>query len=87
MPTARSNTTGQGGGGRLWLLRPDRMSVGVDGNQRTQFTSTRCRTAGRRLLPRWRVWHVRGWGTDAWVGKSPVALAREAIGLALATEE
>ena len=40
-----------------------------------------------QVLPRWRVWHVRGWGTDAWLGKSPVALAREAIGLALATEE
>jgi HK97 family phage portal protein len=33
------------------------------------------------------VWHVRGWGTDAWTGKSPIALARESIALGMATEE
>ena len=38
-------------------------------------------------LDRYRVWHVRGWGTDAWYGKSPITLARESIALALATEE
>lgn len=70
----------------LWPLRPDRMEVGVnDRNERTYVYTT---PNGRRLgLERWRVWHVRGWGTDAWVGKSPISLAREAIGLALATEE
>jgi HK97 family phage portal protein len=41
----------------------------------------------KKVLERWRVWHVRGWGTDAFVGKSPIALARESIGLTMATEE
>ena len=70
----------------LWPLRPDRVEVGLnDRNQRTYRVSL---PSGRQVdLERWRVWHVRGWGTDAWVGKSPIALAREAIGLAAATEE
>ncbi len=70
----------------LWPLRPDRMEVGVgDQNQRVySYTLPSGETVG---LPRYRVWHVRGWGTDPWIGKSPIALARESIGLSLATEE
>lgn len=37
-------------------------------------------------LPRWRVWHIRGFGTDPLRGLSPISLGREAVGLALATE-
>lgn len=33
------------------------------------------------------IWHVKGLSTDGLVGYSPVSLARESIGLALATEE
>lgn len=70
----------------LWPLRPDRIEVGL--NERNQRTYRVLLPSGRQVdLERWRVWHVRGWGTDAWVGKSPIALAREAIGLAAATEE
>jgi len=41
----------------------------------------------RRGLSRWQMWHIRGWGTDPWLGKSPVALMRESIARALAIEE
>lgn len=70
----------------LWPLRPDRMSVEVtDDNERVYVYTLP--DGSPQPLPRWKIWHVRGWGTDAWLGKSPVTLAREAIGLALATEE
>ena len=69
----------------IWLLRPDRMTVNVVRNERVyeyNLPDGNIVTLGRR-----QVWHIRGWGTDAWLGKSPITLAREAIGLALATEE
>jgi len=34
-----------------------------------------------------KVWHVKGFGGDGFVGLSPLAAAREAMGVALATEE
>jgi HK97 family phage portal protein len=70
----------------LWPLRPDRMSVEVNDENEREYVYDL--PNGERVgLPRFRVWHVRGWGTDAWVGKSPVALARESIALSIATEE
>ncbi len=70
----------------LWPLRPDRMTVEVtEDNERVYVYQL---PDGAQVeLPRYRVWHIRGWGTDAWEGKSPIALARESIGLSLATEE
>ena len=70
----------------VWPLRPDRMQVDVNDQNQRVYTYT-LPNGQQVALSRWRVWHVRGWGTDAWVGKSTIALAREAIGLALATEE
>lgn len=37
--------------------------------------------------PREKIWHVKGFGRHATVGLSPLSAAREAAGLALATEE
>jgi HK97 family phage portal protein len=69
----------------LWPLRPDCVTVRTEGNRRVYDVWM---PDGQTVtLERWRVWHVRGWGTDAWTGKSPIALAREAIGLALGTED
>lgn len=70
----------------LWPLRPDRMTVEVNEANEREYTY-QLPAGGTVLLDRYRVWHVRGWGTEAWVGKSPVALARESIGLSIATEE
>jgi HK97 family phage portal protein len=70
----------------VWPLRPDRMTVGVDEQNRRVYDYL-LPSGDTVRLDRWRVWHIKGWGTDPWVGKSRIGLAREAIGLALATEE
>lgn len=70
----------------FWPLRTDRMTVDVNGQNERIYVYTL--PNGEPVpLPRWNVWHVRGWGTDAWIGQSRIGLAREAVGLALATEE
>jgi HK97 family phage portal protein len=38
-------------------------------------------------LPAEKVWHVKGFGSNGLVGYSPVSYARQAIGMALATED
>ena len=70
----------------LWLLRPDRMTVEVNENNERVYVY-QLPDGSYQTLPRYRVWHVRGWGTEAWTGKSPIALARESIGLGIAAEE
>ncbi len=71
----------------LWPLRPDHVTVDIDAETNQRVYVFQLPSGEMVGLPRYRVWHVRGWGTDPWVGKSPIALAREAIGLSLATEE
>ena len=39
------------------------------------------------ILPRERIWHLRGFGATGIIGYSPIGMARQAMGLALATEE
>lgn len=81
-------------GGRvmgLWPLRPDRVDV-VRGSDRRLYYRV---TFGDELDPRpetvtlldSQVMHIRGLGHDGIKGHSPIGLAREAVGLALATEE
>lgn len=70
----------------LWPLRPDRMEVrrGDDG----QLTYTYMLKSGeKRPLDPARVLHLRGMGNNGIVGYSPIAVARQAIGLAVAAEE
>lgn len=38
-------------------------------------------------MPREKIWHVKGFGSNGLVGLSPIGAAREALGLAMATEE
>lgn len=70
----------------LWPLRPDRVQVYLSTENERVYLVT-LPNGEQVQLERWRIWHVRGWGTDAWIGKSPIALAREAVGLSLAVEE
>lgn len=70
----------------LWPLRPNRMTVEVNANNEREYEYMLPDGKSVRI-PRWRIWHVRGWGTDAWCGKSPITVARESIALALATQE
>jgi HK97 family phage portal protein len=70
---------------RLWPLLPDRTKP-----QRTDRGTLYYTTAiGTRTfeLPAQNVFHLAGLGFDGIVGYSPVRMHREAIGLALATEE
>lgn len=75
-------------GGRvigLWPLRPDRMQVRRD-ERGLRYEYSLSSGSGVVLRQR-NVMHIRGLSSDGIVGYSPIRLAREAIGLSLATEE
>ncbi len=74
----------------LWPLRPDRMKVTRENRQliytyRLPKPDGQGRTKIR--LSAYQVLHLRGMGYDGVVGYSPISLARQALGLAQATEE
>lgn len=78
----------------LYPLMPNRMTVDRDTKtgqifytyQMNESDATR-EKASTVILPREQVLHVRGLGFDGLVGFSPIGLARNALGLATATEE
>jgi HK97 family phage portal protein len=69
----------------LWPLRPDRMRVSRD-DQGLQYKYT-LPDGTTAVLRQRNIMHIRGLSGDGLVGYSPIRMAREAIGLALATEE
>lgn len=78
----------------LWPLRPDRTQVlRLDDAGLPSYSGTGplvyLTDIGGELipLPANRVWRIRGFGLDSVVGLSQTGQGREAIGLALATEE
>lgn len=79
----------------LYPLMPDRMNVDRDEKGRLYYEYTRSTDDARttnsrdmtvRLSPS-EVLHIPGLGFDGLVGYSPIAMAKNAIGLAIATEE
>lgn len=69
----------------LWPLRPDRMQIKRDDRGlRYEYNLPDGKVA---VLRQTNIMHVRGLSSNGIVGYSPIRLAREAIGLALATEE
>jgi len=71
----------------LWPLLPDRTWPERDPvTQRIRYRTT-LPDGDQVILPYERVLHIPGFGYDGLVGHNPVRLAREAIGMALATEE
>jgi HK97 family phage portal protein len=75
------------GAGRLAALipeHPDRVSIFRDGLNVTY--SIQKSNGGQDVLRQDEVLHLRGMGPDGLIGYSPIGLARESIGLALATE-
>jgi len=69
----------------LWPLRPDMTKpVRIDGALKYEIKMPDGETV---LLPKERVLHIPGFGFDGMQGYSPVALAREAMGLSRATEK
>lgn len=71
----------------LWPLRPDRMEAAFrrpDG----VWWGYRMPDQSLRWIPAWRLHHIRGLGVDGVWGLSPIrVVAKQAVGLALATEE
>ena len=79
----------------LYPLMPDRMEVDRDENGRLYYEYTTSTDDAQtmkkkdtvvRLMPE-DVLHIPGLGFDGLVGYSPIAMAKNAIGLAIATEE
>ena len=78
----------------LYPLLPNRMSVERDGSGEIVYTYTPMSESNPQLkgqrqitLRREDVLHIPGLGFDGLVGYSPIAMAKNAIGIALATEE
>lgn len=65
----------------LWPLRPDRMTVELALDGRRLYTYDNTPVHSERIL------HIAGLGGDGIVGYSLIRLAREAIGLGLATQQ
>lgn len=78
----------------LYPLLPNKMDVSRDNSGRLYYTYTRNsdESNGRQkfeqvVLPREDVLHIPGLGFDGLIGYSPIAMAKNAIGIAIATEE
>lgn len=69
----------------LWLMSPDKVTPAR--NEKKEIVYQYQFSDGVRTIPGYRVWHVPGLGYDGLVGYTPLTLAREAIGLGLATEK
>src|SRR5690606_39804347 len=63
-------------------IRPDRVTVQVDDDLTVRY---RISGADREFTAR-EILHLRGLSTDGFMGLSPITVAREAIGLAIATQ-
>lgn len=71
----------------LWYLRPDRMTVERDTvTRKLKYTYSDDR-GGQIVYKPEQVFHIRGLSFDGVKGISPIGQAREAVGLAIATEE
>lgn len=72
----------------LWYLKPQNMEVERDSNtKKIKYTYTDDATSKTFVYKPEQIFHVIGLGYDGIKGLSPIDQAREAIGLALATEE
>jgi HK97 family phage portal protein len=74
----------------LWPIRPDRIQVDRKNGKleyRYYPASEDIKLSNGFAIPTGNVLHIPGFGYDGVMGYSPLSLAREAIGLGLATEE
>ena len=67
-------------------IHPDRIRVEIlkSGEYRYRVTD---RVGEETVLPRGQVWHLRGLSSDGLMGMSPIELARESLGMALAAQD
>lgn len=77
---------GKGGISQLIPMHPDRMKVELlpNGSFRYRFTNLQ---GTEVILTRDQVWHIRGFGSDGYVGYSPVQMQRQMLGVALSRQE
>ena len=70
----------------LMPLHPDRIRLELlpSGEYRYRFTD---RFGTESILPRGEVWHLRGLSSEGLMGMSPIELARESLGMALAAQD
>ncbi len=69
----------------LWPLRPDRMKeIKYDNNGLVYVYALP--DGSDKVLKGYRVLHIPGMGFDGYMGYSPIRMAQDAVGLALATE-
>lgn len=70
----------------LMPIHPDRikMELTPSGDYRYRVTD---RLGVETILPRGEVWHLRGLSSDGLMGMSPIDLARESLGMALAAQD
>lgn len=72
----------------LWPLRPDRMTITRDRETKQIVYEYMLPNSSQPVpLAAARVMHLKGLSVSGMVGLSPIAMARQSIGLALATEE
>lgn len=78
----------------LYPLLPDRMTVRRDDKgelyyvyQRSEEDNPNFKDKGNIILKKSEVLHVPGLGFDGLIGYSPIAMAKNAVGMTLATEE
>ena len=78
----------------LYPLMPNRMTVDRTSNGKIYYTylvndsdNTTLKAQGQVYLRKEDIFHIPGLGYDGLVGYSPISMAKNAIGMALATEE
>ncbi|SCZ80415.1 phage portal protein [Acidaminobacter hydrogenoformans] len=76
---------GRGNVVSLYPLLPDRMTV--DRNSKGELFYEYHKESGSVVLRKEEVLHIPGLGFDGLIGYSPIAMAKNAIGMAIATEE
>jgi HK97 family phage portal protein len=70
----------------LMPIHPDRVKIELlpSGEYRYRVTD---RSGTVVIMPRGEVWHLRGLSSDGLMGMSPIELARESLGMALAAQD
>lgn len=77
------------GAGNVSSLMPvESRNVVPERNKETNRIQFKVNDRGRwETLPREKIWHIKGFGSNGMVGYSPIGAARQAMGLSLASEE
>ena len=70
----------------LMPLHPDHVRMEVMDNGDFRYR-VRMQNGDETVFPRGRIWHLRGLSSDGLMGMSPIELARESLGMALAAQD